>query len=231
MTEKETFLKQIRDNPKDDTVRLAYADWLDEHENLRWWPGFIRLQIQKPKNWRRQIWGDSTADQVVREIGLKGACARLGGNLSFAGYTVELRRGFPAAVRCGPNMAPFLRDAGRLFAWPIERVYTHHVSDPNVAFMSNPWVKLAEERVYEWWFADDDTTHPGLLPARLLRKMAALYAHDTDRVYTNDEKPENAVCIEFRTPKLALQALARTLLTYGRERFVALSARGARTKG
>lgn len=32
MTEQETLLRAIRKNPEDDTVRLAYADWLDERD-------------------------------------------------------------------------------------------------------------------------------------------------------------------------------------------------------
>lgn len=35
MTERESFLSAIRDNPDDDTVRLAYADWLDENSEPR----------------------------------------------------------------------------------------------------------------------------------------------------------------------------------------------------
>jgi uncharacterized protein (TIGR02996 family) len=38
------FIAAIRENPDDDTVRLAYADWLDEH-GQRERAAFIRIQI------------------------------------------------------------------------------------------------------------------------------------------------------------------------------------------
>jgi uncharacterized protein (TIGR02996 family) len=48
MTEQEVFLERIRQDPKDDTVRLVYADWLDEHgEPDR--AKFIRFQIERSK--------------------------------------------------------------------------------------------------------------------------------------------------------------------------------------
>ena len=42
MSDEAAFLKAIQDNPKDDTVRLVYADWLDEHGDPR--AEFIRLR-------------------------------------------------------------------------------------------------------------------------------------------------------------------------------------------
>src|SRR6516162_7801674 len=45
MTHSDAFLRAIADNPYDDTPRLVYADWLDEHDD----PGraeFIRLQCE-----------------------------------------------------------------------------------------------------------------------------------------------------------------------------------------
>jgi uncharacterized protein (TIGR02996 family) len=42
MTDDEAFLAAIRANPDDDVVRLAFADWLDEHNNSR--GEFIRVQ-------------------------------------------------------------------------------------------------------------------------------------------------------------------------------------------
>jgi hypothetical protein len=49
MTEQKALLRAILDDPLDDTVRLAYADWLDEH------PGTMTCPRCKPydgsKNW------------------------------------------------------------------------------------------------------------------------------------------------------------------------------------
>ncbi len=41
----ETFLRAIREAPEDDTPRLVYADWLDEHDQPER-AEFIRAQIQ-----------------------------------------------------------------------------------------------------------------------------------------------------------------------------------------
>jgi uncharacterized protein (TIGR02996 family) len=38
------FLKAIRESPQDDGLRLAFADWLEEHGDP--WAEFIRVQIQ-----------------------------------------------------------------------------------------------------------------------------------------------------------------------------------------
>jgi uncharacterized protein (TIGR02996 family) len=49
MTEQEALLAAIRDNPDDDTPRLIYADWLDEHATTdaeRARAEFIRVQIE-----------------------------------------------------------------------------------------------------------------------------------------------------------------------------------------
>lgn len=42
------LLKAILADPADDTARLVYADWLDEHESHDW-AEFIRLQIEQSR--------------------------------------------------------------------------------------------------------------------------------------------------------------------------------------
>src|SRR5262249_5831659 len=45
MSDREAFLNAIAANPADDTARLAFADWLDEHDDpVR--AEFIRVQIE-----------------------------------------------------------------------------------------------------------------------------------------------------------------------------------------
>jgi uncharacterized protein (TIGR02996 family) len=45
MTDRETLLRGVSENPDDDAPRLVYADWLDEHGDPRQ-AEFIRVQIQ-----------------------------------------------------------------------------------------------------------------------------------------------------------------------------------------
>ena len=62
--EADAFLDAIFDNPDDDTVRLVYADWLQEHgqENFA---QFIRLQCAAA---REKLWSDE-ANRLWEEIG------------------------------------------------------------------------------------------------------------------------------------------------------------------
>jgi uncharacterized protein (TIGR02996 family) len=44
MNDRLAFLRAIRKNPDDDTARLVFADWLDEHDDPL--GEFIRVQIE-----------------------------------------------------------------------------------------------------------------------------------------------------------------------------------------
>jgi uncharacterized protein (TIGR02996 family) len=55
MSDRDAFLDAIRENPDDDTHRLIYADWLEEHGDPQ--GEFIRVQCELarlPKNNRRR---------------------------------------------------------------------------------------------------------------------------------------------------------------------------------
>ncbi|VTT96402.1 Uncharacterized protein OS=Cystobacter violaceus Cb vi76 GN=Q664_31220 PE=4 SV=1 [Gemmataceae bacterium] len=62
MSDEAAFLKAIRENPRDDTVRLAYADWLDERDDPR--AEYIRLRHQLAQLHSRF---DALADQAESE--------------------------------------------------------------------------------------------------------------------------------------------------------------------
>lgn len=49
MSERETFEGQIRENPDDDTVRLVFADWLQENGDADY-AEFVRVQIELAKS-------------------------------------------------------------------------------------------------------------------------------------------------------------------------------------
>ena len=69
MTERDAFLGQIHANPADDTARLVFADWLDEHGDprgaaqLRWWVA-ARQAVRAGVVWNLapQTWNGVAAD-------------------------------------------------------------------------------------------------------------------------------------------------------------------------
>ncbi len=54
MTEHDTFIRQICERPDDDTVRLVYADYLDEHDEPER-AEFIRGQIEMARDWPKHV--------------------------------------------------------------------------------------------------------------------------------------------------------------------------------
>jgi uncharacterized protein (TIGR02996 family) len=51
MTEDEAFVRAIVDSPGDDTPRLVYADWLDDHSDPR--GRYLRHELEWAKPWKR----------------------------------------------------------------------------------------------------------------------------------------------------------------------------------
>jgi uncharacterized protein (TIGR02996 family) len=50
VTEDEAFIRAIVDSPGEDTPRLVYADWLDEHDDPR--GPYLRAEVEWAKPWR-----------------------------------------------------------------------------------------------------------------------------------------------------------------------------------
>src|SRR2546430_569314 len=73
MSDRLAFLRAIRANPDDDTARLAFADWLDEHDE----PDraeFVRVQIElEPVRFRidnpRAVELHAREDALMRQHG------------------------------------------------------------------------------------------------------------------------------------------------------------------
>lgn len=64
MTEDEAFIRAVVDNPGDDTPRLVYADWLDDHADPR--GPYLRVECEWGKVWRS---GERPADSPeLREM-------------------------------------------------------------------------------------------------------------------------------------------------------------------
>jgi len=120
VTERDALLAAIRARPADDTARLVFADWLDEHgEPPR--AEFIRLQIEAarlaPHDPRVQEIEDRTALLIGhRRKEWEGPVRDL-----LPGARLEFRRGFVDSVVT--DAALFLRHADELFAAaPLSRI-------------------------------------------------------------------------------------------------------------
>jgi uncharacterized protein (TIGR02996 family) len=88
MSDEATFLKAIRENPADDTRRLAYADWLDEQNDPR--AEFIRL---------RQQYAELTARINELASGLAPAWLAAVGGPQLEPEDITLRSGRPLLLR------------------------------------------------------------------------------------------------------------------------------------
>jgi uncharacterized protein (TIGR02996 family) len=93
------LLSAVRADPDDDTVRLAYADWLDELGGV--YNEAAAFYIRESIDWVRRGWGDVT----------------FGGQLTRAtlpdGVSGEFDRGFCVSVRC--SLSVFEAVAADLF--------------------------------------------------------------------------------------------------------------------
>src|SRR5690348_12506827 len=105
------LLNAITDHPDDDTPRLVFADWLEEHndpDRAR----FIRLQVELA---RVPPWGQPPAARAEQEAILARRRAEWLAELGLADgtrYDPTFHRGFVAAARL--TAAEFLRAGGRL---------------------------------------------------------------------------------------------------------------------
>jgi uncharacterized protein (TIGR02996 family) len=92
MTEEESFLQSIRDDAGDDTVRLVYADWLEEHGQLER-AEFIRVQCELAKTEcdnPRYPNLKGRSDELESENGTRWA----GPISELSIYTADFHRGF-----------------------------------------------------------------------------------------------------------------------------------------
>jgi uncharacterized protein (TIGR02996 family) len=109
MTERDAFLKAIRDSPDDDTPRLVFADWLTENgEESR--AEFIRVQCELERvvcSWVAV--GGPSCDRWLAN-GQKGRCSKCRGADSLRAREGELLRDgnlvlrmWPPGITVGPN--------------------------------------------------------------------------------------------------------------------------------
>jgi uncharacterized protein (TIGR02996 family) len=117
MADLESFFRAIQANPDDDTLRLVFADWLDEHND----PAraeFIRVQVELDPI-REQIDSPRVRELLNREADLLGRHRRewVGRmtdlDAAHPGFGPVFRRGLPELVCL--SLDNFLKHGGELF--------------------------------------------------------------------------------------------------------------------
>ncbi len=130
MNEREALLRAVCDNPDDDTPRLVFADWLQEHgDEAR--AEFIRVQIEIARG------GDNSELKERERVLLATHGERWSAPLRETGIPlvafqratprciqgIEYRRGFPYGVQFNEEKAEFAERAAELFRCaPVQRI-------------------------------------------------------------------------------------------------------------
>jgi uncharacterized protein (TIGR02996 family) len=107
--------------PDDDTVRLAYADWLEEHNDPK--GEFIRLQCEHAREWHEAISISGSADcERMEELEEQHGKAWLSHLPKLKGVQWKLWRGLPGWIHV-PGWQEFNKHAKRIFRLaPVEYV-------------------------------------------------------------------------------------------------------------
>src|SRR5262245_45314630 len=99
MAEDEGFLKAILASPEDDTLRLVYADWLEEHDDPR--GEFIRVQSELARLPEHE---ERRAELAAREQSLlQQYAAEWAKPFAPFAHSWVFRRGFVEAVNLREN--------------------------------------------------------------------------------------------------------------------------------
>jgi uncharacterized protein (TIGR02996 family) len=111
MNQEEAFLQAICEDPDDDTPRLVYADWLDEHGQPER-AEFIRVQVELARlpRWHRR-WQQVLAHQRHLLVGDARDLPPLPVGLSWG----QFGRGFVESVRTS-DLPMFFKHAAAIFA-------------------------------------------------------------------------------------------------------------------
>jgi uncharacterized protein (TIGR02996 family) len=120
MTQQDAFVQAIIESPEDDTPRLIFADWLEDHDQPER-AEFIRSQIERaqlPAGDLRQVAMEKREHSLLRRFARRWFAPPRGWK---AGLTYLVRRGFPETLHV--DAKTLLLRADDLFArWPITRL-------------------------------------------------------------------------------------------------------------
>jgi uncharacterized protein (TIGR02996 family) len=137
MNQEQAFLQAICEDPDDDTPRLIYADWLDEHGQPER-AEFIRVQCELARlpRWHRR-WQHCLAHQRHLIVGDARGLPPLPSNHSWGHFG----RGFVESVRT-PDLPTFLQFAPTIFAdAPVQHLVVVGAGDVSlVPLAESPWL-------------------------------------------------------------------------------------------
>jgi uncharacterized protein (TIGR02996 family) len=154
MTDEPALLAAIADRPDDDTPRLVYADWLDDH-GQRERAEFIRLQCALA----RDDVDDPAAAERADELEGRDRRKWLSEVFNRPGFRWEFIRGFPERLETKIVMAlaRFLRLGG--IPWLRDLCLTDVTGSSLRDFVSRHWPGRWES-LELWGGAGDDTVWP-----------------------------------------------------------------------
>jgi uncharacterized protein (TIGR02996 family) len=202
MTERDAFLRAIVADPADDTVRLAFADWLDEHDETER-AEFIRLQIERERAGHEP----TTPDLPPRGQKLLDANKqRWLGPLTeldiYDGFSAVFRRGFVECAMIHGRFVGEYAEAVRTHCPALTELEVVGVRGYGPQIASAEFVNSVRTlRLEDWSFPDDAAALAGSPHLSRLESLSLWLGS------THDE----AVCRAFGAPK-TLPALRRVEL-------------------
>lgn len=188
MIERESFIREICKRPDDDTVRLVFADWLDEHDESEWATS-IREQIATGKIFRA-LYEDCSSG------------------------IVSISRGFISTIDI--PCAEFMKHAGELFSrHPITKVsLTDRSPDYYIPDEYDP--PGVDETWGSWHRSDPSGSDLGLADSLLPVQLFDLVACDSIRQIDYPEYGIGTVEAVFANRDSATASLSHRSLYFGR---------------
>lgn len=219
MSDEDALLSAISSHPDEDTPRLVYADWLDEHgRHAR--AEFIRVQIaveQKVSLPRREK--DRHVDLYRRNQELiDDHRAELLGELAElpAEARIEFRRGFPWLIEL-PVRAFLAHSAAIAGQLPLPQVSVSGVGGEALAFLRNPHTGCVTHVSAYSNNPDDEVPHypneDEFDLSEAVERLTLLESLDLENCGINDLHCDLA--FNFSTPSLRELDLSNNLITDG----------------
>jgi uncharacterized protein (TIGR02996 family) len=126
VTDEQTFLRAILDDPAEDTHRLVYADWLDDHATprRRARAALIRTQVELART-PKTVTVRRPADVAMRQSFLSDE----GGfsDLRYEPYVVTTEEPNPRHVELTARVDPLLKKWGNAWITPEGRKHARHL--------------------------------------------------------------------------------------------------------